>query len=316
MDMNHKDLIIFLKVAETGSVTQAAEALGRSQPSVTRCVQDLEASIGFPLFERVGRRISLTAEGVAFEEEARRLMVMMQDLPARTRARANGLKPPLSISATYALGAGLVPYAVARWPEAERPAEVKLVQTTPNGVAQDLLSGNARIGLASLPLDVHGIICQRRFSAPLVAALPESRASEFPEGAPVSLADVAGETLVTMLDQTRLQGRIQQALQSAGLHPTNVIRANSSISALQFTRLLGATAIVEPVTAFGATPRGVILRPLADQIPFTFGFFAAEGTTASREASTFFDYCEAALFELVPNVRRLDAPSPSPQDKV
>ncbi len=193
------------------------------------------------------------------------------------------------------------------------------MQTTPNGVAQDLLSGNARIGLASLPLDVHGIICQRRFSAPLVAALPESRAAEFPRGRARLIGRCCGRNAGDDAGSNPVAGgRIQQALQSAGLHPTNVIRANSSISALQFTRLLGATAIVEPVTAFGATPRGVILRPLADQIPpFTFGFFAAEGTTASREASTFFDYCEAALFELVPNVRRLDAPSPpSPQDKV
>ncbi|APZ52912.1 LysR family transcriptional regulator [Salipiger abyssi] len=304
--MNRKDLATFLKVAETGSVTLAAEMLGRSQPSVTRCLQDLDASLGFALFERAGRRISLTAEGVAFEEEARRLLAMFEDLPARTLARARGTEQPMSISATYALGTGLVPHALARWPEADRPGEVRLIQAAPNAVAQDLLSGNARIGLASLPLDVPGVHAERMFSAPLVAAMPESRADEFPEETPVSLAQIASDTLVTMLDQTRLQGRIRQALDAAGVHPARAVRANSSVSTLQFTRLTGATAIVEPVTAYGTAPKGVILRPLAEEVDFTFGFFAAGGAAGARGTSDFFDLCEAALFDLVPRVRRID----------
>lgn len=303
--MDQKDITTFLKVAETGSVTQSADALGRSQPSVTRCIQELEATLGIALFKRVGRRISLTAEGIAFEEEARRLLVMMQELPARTRARANALQLPLAISATYALGTGLVPHAIARWPDADRPAEIRLIQSAPNGVAQDLLSGNARIGLASLPLDVPGVICHRRYCAPLVVALPADRASRFPEGEAAALADICSDTLITMLDQTRLQGRIQQALDAAGVKPTHVIRANSSVSALQFTRLLKAPAIVEPVTAFGATPAGVILRPLMDPIDFTFGLFSTEGATVSDETTRFFDACEAAIFDLIPQVRRL-----------
>ncbi|MFW2544664.1 LysR substrate-binding domain-containing protein [Primorskyibacter sp. 2E107] len=298
--MTPKDLATFLKVAETGSDSLVADMLGRSQPSVTRCLKDLEETLGFPLVQRVGRRIQLTAEGVAFEEEAGRLLSMFQDLRARTLARASGGEQPLSISATYALGAGLVPHALARWPETDRPREVRLMQAAPNAVAHDLLSGNARVGFASLPLDVPGIIAKRVFSAPLVAALPESRSAEFPEGQPVSLAQVATDTVVTMLDQTRLQGRIRQALETAGVHPARAIRANSSVSALQFARLTGATAIVEPVTAYGTCSNGVILRPRTEKVDFTFGFFFAAGGNAARATKDFFDLCEAALFDLTP----------------
>ncbi|MBY5972041.1 LysR family transcriptional regulator [Pseudooceanicola marinus] len=312
--MNRKDLATFLKVAETGSVTLAADMLGRSQPSVTRCLKDLEESLGFPLVERAGRRIQLTAEGVAFEEEARRLLSLFEDLRARTLARAAGTEQPLAISATYALGTGLVPHALARWPESDRPTEVRLMQAAPNAVAQDLLSGNARIGFASLPLDVPGITAERVYAAPLVAALPESRAAEFPEGQPVSLAQVATDTVVTMLDQTRLQGRIRQALETANVHPARAMRANSSVSALQFARLTGATAIVEPVTAYGTCPSGVILRPLVEQVDFTFGFFVAAGGNTARATQDFFDLCEAALFDLIPQVRRIDG-TPSPKSE-
>lgn len=305
--MDQKDFITFLKVAETSSVTLAADVLGRSQPSVTRCIQDLEKTLGFALFERVGRRISLTPEGIAFEEEARRMLAMFEDLPARTRARAGQMEIPLSISATSALGTGLLPHAIARWPETERPKDIRLMLAAPNAVAQDLRSGNARIGFASLPLDVPGVTAERVFSAPLVVAMPESRAAEFPQDMPVSLIDAIGETLVTMLDQTRLQGRIKQALDTAGIHPDRVVMANSSIAALQFVSLLGATAIVEPVTAYGATPPGVILRPLAENIEFSFGFFVAGSAAEARETQVFFDLCEATLGTLIPQVRRIDA---------
>ena len=308
--MHEKDLATFLKVAELGSVTLAAEASGRSQPSVTRCVQELEAVLGFKLFERIGRRISLTPEGAAFEEEAGRLVALFADLPARTLARATGAVQPMTISATYALGTGLVPHAIAKWPDADRPRDIRLVQGVPNAVAQDLLGGRARIGLASLPLDVPGVVCLRRFSAPLVAALPEGLAADFPEGAPVPVKVVAADALVAMLDETRLQGRIRQALDRAGAAPRRVMHANSSIAALQLVRLTGANAIVEPVTAYGAALPGVILRPLAEDIDFTFGFFAADGTASTRAATSFFDRCEEVLFALVPQVRRIDVDAP------
>ncbi|WP_176715547.1 LysR family transcriptional regulator [Thioclava sp. SK-1] len=305
--MTRKDLLSFLKVAETGSVTQAAEALGRSQPSVTRCLQDLEATLGFALVERVGRRISLTQEGVAFEEEARRLLAMFDGMPQRVRARVAQAKQPLTISATTALGTGLVPHALARWGLDQRPTEIRLMQAAPNGVAQDLLNGAARVGLSSLPLDVPGLRCLRQFCGPLVVALPECRAKDFPEGMPVSLADVARDRVAMMLDQTRLQGRIMHSLQTAGLEPSHVIKANSTIAALQFTRFLGVPSIVEPITAYGATPRGVILRKLSEEIEFSFGFFLAETAAPSRDIMTFFDVCEAALFDLDPALRRIDA---------
>jgi len=306
--MNVRDLRTFLSVAELGSITLAAEALGKSQPSVTRCIQDLEAELNLSLLDRVGRRVSLSPEGAAFEEEARRLVSAFDGLPARTRARANGLAQPLTISATSAFGTGLVPHALALWDLEDRPRHINIVQGVPNAVAQDLLTGRARIGLASLPLDVPGITCLRAYSAALVVALPDARAAEFPEGEPVSLARIAGGPLVTMLDETRLQGRISQAISNVDPTPQSTIRVNSTVTALELVRLTHAFAIVEPLTAIGALPPGVVTRPMVEDIRFNFGFFSADGSSAPRTSQQFFDHCEAALLALLPDVQRIDPP--------
>ena len=85
MFMEIRDLKIFLAVAETGSITKAAELLERSQPSVSRTIQDLEADLGFALLRRVGRGIMLSDEGLVFEEEARQILNAVSGVAARTK---------------------------------------------------------------------------------------------------------------------------------------------------------------------------------------------------------------------------------------
>jgi LysR family transcriptional regulator, cyn operon transcriptional activator len=53
----------FYEVAKAGSVTEAARKLRISQPAVTKIVKQAEASLGYPLFRKVGRKLILTPEG-------------------------------------------------------------------------------------------------------------------------------------------------------------------------------------------------------------------------------------------------------------
>ena len=64
----------FVKVAETGHLTQAASELLVAQPSITQSIRKLESELGFPLFERAGRRIMLTREGTAFLDYAKNVV--------------------------------------------------------------------------------------------------------------------------------------------------------------------------------------------------------------------------------------------------
>lgn len=68
-----RDLHYFEVIAETGHLGRAATKLFRTQPALTGCVRRLEATLGTPLFERVGRGIRLTAAGKALALRARSL---------------------------------------------------------------------------------------------------------------------------------------------------------------------------------------------------------------------------------------------------
>ena len=64
--MNLRLLSIFKVVAEESSFTQAAKKLYISQPAVSSAIADLEAHLGIPLFDRIGRRIYLNETGQLF----------------------------------------------------------------------------------------------------------------------------------------------------------------------------------------------------------------------------------------------------------
>ena len=58
-----RQLRFFVTVAELMNVSRAAEALNISQSALSRQLQALEEEIGLRLFDRVGKRLVLTAEG-------------------------------------------------------------------------------------------------------------------------------------------------------------------------------------------------------------------------------------------------------------
>lgn len=69
----------FLKVARCGNVNAAAKEMNVSASSVSRCIARLEDSLGFPLFDRVGRNIVLNQYGKTYYQFAERSLQMLED---------------------------------------------------------------------------------------------------------------------------------------------------------------------------------------------------------------------------------------------
>ena len=72
--MTVQQLKYILKVAEVGSITEAAKLLFISQPSLSASIKELEAEVGVELFKRTNRGISVTPEGEEFIGYARQVV--------------------------------------------------------------------------------------------------------------------------------------------------------------------------------------------------------------------------------------------------
>ena len=75
-----RQLEIFLKVAEVGGIAQAADQLHLAQPSVSIQVRKLAEAVGLPLYEVIGRRLSLTEAGRRVQAAGRDLLEVFERL--------------------------------------------------------------------------------------------------------------------------------------------------------------------------------------------------------------------------------------------
>lgn len=80
-----QEMAVFVRVADTGSLSRAARELKLSQPSVSRIVGMLEARLGTKLLLRTTRSISLTDAGALYLDRARGLLTEMEEAEQATR---------------------------------------------------------------------------------------------------------------------------------------------------------------------------------------------------------------------------------------
>jgi DNA-binding transcriptional LysR family regulator len=80
-----QEMAVFVRVADSGSLSRAGRELKLSQPSVTRIIGTLEARLGTTLLLRTTRSISLTDAGALYLERARRLLAEMEEAEQATR---------------------------------------------------------------------------------------------------------------------------------------------------------------------------------------------------------------------------------------
>ena len=81
--MEIRNLETFIRVAELGSVTKAAEEMGFVQSTVSMQIRQMELELGYPLFDRIGKRVSLTALGEEFLASAYEMVNIMDRAAAK-----------------------------------------------------------------------------------------------------------------------------------------------------------------------------------------------------------------------------------------
>lgn len=127
-DWNH--LRAFLATAEQGSLSAAARELGLTQPTLSRQVAALEQDLGVTLFERVGKSMVLTTTGLELLEHARTMGTAADELTLTATGRSQAVEGLVSISASDAVAAYLLPPIVQRI-HAEAP-----------GIALEIITSN------------------------------------------------------------------------------------------------------------------------------------------------------------------------------
>lgn len=85
--MDTKYFFYAIEVEKAGSITQAANNLFMSQPTLSKAVRDMEASVGFPVFKRTSKGVVPTPRGQEFLAYAKKIASQLQKMDAALHAR-------------------------------------------------------------------------------------------------------------------------------------------------------------------------------------------------------------------------------------
>ncbi|MDO5610222.1 MAG: LysR family transcriptional regulator [Pseudomonadota bacterium] len=149
-----KPLRAFCQVARLGSISRAAETLFLSQPAVSLQIQALEREYGARLFDRSGRRLTLSREGEILYEMARPLVEGLDGLEAAFREKLAGLDAgELHVAAGSSTILYLLPKIVAAFRQAHPEVKLSLHNVTGAGGLELLRSDKIDLAFGSM-LDV------------------------------------------------------------------------------------------------------------------------------------------------------------------
>jgi DNA-binding transcriptional LysR family regulator len=206
---------IFLRVAEKGSLTRAAEALGCTQSNVSHAINALEEEFGFPLFSRGRGGAKLTQEGERILPFVRQVVLSEENL-RRTVDTLRGLDGgTIRVGAFSSVSVHWLPGIIKNFQSQYPGIEFKLLSGDYYDVDQWLGDGSVDIAFITLPteLDCHTIpLCEDRLLAVLP---PESEKALGRASLPVGL--VEGEPFISLLEGSDQDAR--RVLQAAGIQP-------------------------------------------------------------------------------------------------
>lgn len=249
-------LAIFQQVIASGSITRAAQQLGRAQSNITTRIQQLEESLGVALFVREARRMVLTPEGQRLQRYAEQLLSLAEEATQSLRGQQPGGR--LRLGSMESTAAARLPIPLAEFHRTHPQVQLQLSTAASLQLMEQVLDHQLDAALvawpppdvdAPLPLDLVPL-----YEESLLLLRP---AQGLPGDAPRTLAGFSEGCTYRRIGE-------QWLAQAHGVAPTQVLQL-SSYHAIVAAVAAGSAVAVVPQTVLDLqrNPLPVHTEPLA-----------------------------------------------------
>ena len=165
----------FIAVAEELNFRRAAERLHMAQPPLSQAILRLEDLLGYPVFERTNRKVSLTPAGDAFLATARQVLASLEEGVAATRRVAQGIEGHLRLSFIHITPYAHVVHALRAFRAASPAVQFTLREASTQQQVEWLEKGEVDIALLRAPgRSTPGLRFERLSGEDILVALPSS----------------------------------------------------------------------------------------------------------------------------------------------
>ncbi len=151
MELRH--LRYFIAVADAGSFTRAAQALGMQQPPLSQQVKALETELGFALFKRTPKGVELSVGGRVFLGEARRLLTSLEKAGVLAASAAAGTTGRFSLGfTTSSITHRIAPRLFRAFRSAYPDVEIEIHEGSAAKLIDSIVAGKLDMCIVRIPV--------------------------------------------------------------------------------------------------------------------------------------------------------------------
>jgi len=296
--MNVTHLRSLVALADTGSFTAAAEALGVTQSGVSQAVAAVEERLGVALVVRHRRGADLTAAGERVADHARAALDALGRIRGEADAARGLAEGKVRLAGFPSVFATLLPPLLRRFRTQHPGVQVIVLETDDNEIEDWLAAGAIDLGVVMNPAPGRAAAILGRDA--WVPVFPASH--RLARRQSVTLAEIASEPFVLATGGCSTNARTLAA--AAGTPLTNIeIEVRDLASAIALVRE-GAGLSLVPESTLPEPRRGLRIGALAQPIFRTFGLVASPAKEPSRAARTFIEAARSRSHDQTPAARK------------
>ena len=255
MELRH--LRYFVAVADAGSVSRAAAQLHVTQPALSRQIRDLEAELGLPLFDRVGRRLQLTAAGDSLLLRTREILRAADSLREHAGALAGGATGTLRLGATAQTLESLISAFLVGFRRQWPGIDVRLIEDGGMRLKTRVQRGELHLALGAVPTG-DDLKARPLFPVWVLAIMPAR--SPLARRRTLDVAELDREDVLLLRRDFASRLRFDAACEAARIRPRVLLEAGDPHSLVSLARGGHGIAIVPSTTLFSRA--GLHVAPL------------------------------------------------------
>lgn len=284
--LNLRQIEAFKAVIEHGTVSQAATALGVSQPAVSKLLTHLEADSGLALFELVRGKLAPTAQGMRLYREVDRVFNGLRQLEQAVESIRRAEQRTLNVGVLPALAGAFIRRVSMQFLRRHPDVRISIQSRGSLFLADWLATRHIDVALVGSRVDNPYIEREPLFRQPLVCALPPNHV--LTRKRVIRPRDLAGLPFISFGPESQTHQLVQQAFDAAGL-PVNVaLDTNTAPTACEFVAAGLGVSLIHPLFAEGMQSR-LVLRRFDPELHFHFQLCRAQ---ASRNAALVEDFVQ------------------------
>lgn len=284
-DLDATSLLVLRAVADHGTITAAAAALGFSQPALSQQVRRAEARAGMALVERTGRGIRLTAAGRVLARHGTAIATTLEAARGELAALRGLRSGRVRLMAFPSASPTIVPELLAEMAERHPGVRVSFVEAEPPEAVTAVREDRADLALTfSYPGDrsdphresARGLEVATIGTDPMHVVLPARHPLAARET--VDLGDLAGERWIAGCPRCR--GHLLELCDVAGFTPTIAVETDNFVAVEELVASGLGVAVLPALAVQSAGARaGVAVRATTNGDRRTLHLVTAKGGT-------------------------------------